>query len=205
VTEIVWQAIPDGDFRVKWGLKDLKTRKPHRFDFDADEFGNLPQKTVSGRTTADGSTTRLVRHLQPRPGILQLVCESDLHGRLSSLVEQRQHHQVLEYFLGKVRHGIPFLHPAEGKSIINEPAFTSLKNAIINLQATSAIAMQAVTRQSTSWNPAGGRVANTMQAIAYHDRAISRGLLMPTGLGFSEDTVSGSLASHASTLTCGSW
>ena len=41
ITEKIWGPIPRGEYQGMVGLLALKTRKPHRFEFDTDPYGNL--------------------------------------------------------------------------------------------------------------------------------------------------------------------
>jgi len=187
VSEKIWQVIPEGDWKGKWGYKAIKTRKPHAFDFDCDEFGNLRPQGIwqlSGRYKYDPAKFVIYTHnkeFQNWYGVSDLQAIYPHWWSIDLII--RWWNMQLE------RHGmgIPFLHPAPDKGNIPEPMFTSLKNALFNLQGGSAIAMQSgdAVIDILESKAQGGRQNPYLVAIEYHDRGIARGLLMPTGLGFT--------------------
>jgi len=46
VTEKVYKVFDNGKYKNKVGIKSLKSRKPHYFDFETDEYGNLLENGV---------------------------------------------------------------------------------------------------------------------------------------------------------------
>lgn len=50
ITEIVWKILEEGKWKGRVGLKALKTRKPHNFDFKTDFFDNLEEIWMTSAT-----------------------------------------------------------------------------------------------------------------------------------------------------------
>lgn len=193
ISEKVWGIVEEGDFKGKIGLRALKVRKPHSWDFDTDEYGNLRPNglwQLNGQHKYDPKKFVVYSHNREFDN---WYGTSDLQSVYRSWWSKDVIIKFWNIFLEKFGMGIPMLKPKEGGRI-DDPMYTTLKNALANLQNTSAIA----------WNVDGPEVelleakrrgaGEHDKAIQYYDRAIARGLLMPTGLGFSEDDKGGSHA-----------
>lgn len=194
VTEKVWGYMDSGWFRGKIGLANLKTRKPHRFDFDTDEYGNLRSKglwQMNGQYKYDPRKFVIYSHGKEFDN---WYGTSDLQSVYRPWWSKDVIIKFWNIFLEKYGMGIPYLRPAEGKTSIDPNVYRELKNVIFNLQNGSAIAQQtgdALIEILESKRRGQGEYDN---AIQYYDRAIGHGLMMPSGLGFQDEKATGSLA-----------
>lgn len=193
ITEKVWGYIEDGDFRGRIGLKALKTRKPHEWDFDADEYGNLRKKglwQLNGQYKYDPAKFVVYTHGREFDNWYGM---SDLQAAYRAWWSKDIIIRFWNTFLEKYGMGIPLLKPKEGKKI-DEPMYTTLKNALNNLQATSALSWQEDTIDLSLLESTRRGKETYESAIQLHDRAIARALFSPTGLGFQDESAPGSLA-----------
>lgn len=191
ITEKIWGYLDQGDFRGKISLRTLKTRKPHRWDFDTDEFGNLRPKGLwqsNGMYKYDPGKFVIYTHNKEFDN---WYGTSDLQTVYRSWWSKDVIIRFWNMFLEKFGMGVPWLHPAENKDRIQEPTYTNLKNAIFNLQQGSAIAQQTGDALIEILESKRRGQGEYNEAIQYHDRAIGRGLLMPSGLGYADEAKGG--------------
>lgn len=194
ITEKVWGLINDGNFKGKIGLLALKTRKPHNWDFDTDQYGNLKPKglwQLNGQWKYEPDKFIVYSHNREFDN---WYGTSDLQAAYRSWWSKDVILKFWNMFLERFGMGIPYLHPGEGRSTIPEPAFTNLKNAIFNLQNNTAIAQQSGEAKLEILESTRRGTGEFDKAIQYYDRAISRALLMPSGLGIADESAPGSLA-----------
>jgi SPP1 gp7 family putative phage head morphogenesis protein len=193
VTEKIWGLISDGDFRGKIGLIELKTRKPHRWDFLTDAHGNLMPMglwQMNGQYKYDQAKFVIYSHQKEFDN---WYGRSDLQEAYRPWWSKDIIIRFWNIFLERYGMGIPFLHANEGRTL-TDPDYTDLKNAIFNLQAGSALATKSDNALIDILESTRRGTGEYEKAVTYYDRAIGKALLMPSGLGFSEDTKSGSYA-----------
>lgn len=197
VTELIWEVIPDGEFAGLIGLQ-LKTRRPHAFDFDQDPYGNL---------LPDGVLQRQPGALRRLPASKFIVFSydaefSNLYGR-SDLEAAYRHWWAKDNALKWLamlleRLGIPPMFGLYDPTKYSKEQVTELKKVIRDLQAATAGLLPRVGGQQTLelWAPelAGQATRVFIPAIEYYDRAIARALLMPGLIGVTPDAEEGSFA-----------
>lgn len=193
VTEKVFFEISDGDFEGKLGLK-LKTRKPHPWEFETDPFGNLkPMGLWQNNGQYKYDPKRFVVYSHNRE-FDNWYGKSDLQAAYRSWWSKDVLIKFWNIYLERYgQGGIPMLHGKDGKQV-NASVYSTLKEALANLQTRSVLAWDTDDAVVELLELQGKGQGEHERAIRYHDRAIGRALLMPTGLGFSEDEKSGSKA-----------
>jgi SPP1 gp7 family putative phage head morphogenesis protein len=191
VSEKVFGFVEDGDFRGKIGLKALKTRKPHRWDFETDAHGNLTKDglwQLNGQFKYEPNKFVIYSHNKEFDN---WYGTSDLNAAYRAFWSKDNIIKFWNIFLERFGMGIPRLKPSEPGGKINDPVFTQLKNAIFNLQNASALAWDIPGIDVDILESKRRGTGEYDKAIQYYDRAISRALLQPTGLGMSEDDSKG--------------
>jgi len=183
VSEKVYTLLPGTEpYGGKVGVKAIKTRKPHGVDFDVDEFGNLRKNGVW-----QGFGTR---KLPPNKFIIYTYRkEFDNWYGVSDLREAYRAWWSKDviiklYNIYLERYSMP---PAVGtlKKALTKNERTTLKNILDNLQARTSIVLP--DGVELDFPEVSGRGASTYKdAIAVHDMAIARSLLIPNLLGVSE-------------------
>ena len=190
VTEKVWGLVDNGEFRGKVGLTALKTRKPHRWDFETDEYGNLkPDGLWQGQGQHKYSPQKFIIYTHNKE-FDNWYGQSDLQAAYRAWWSKDVIIKFWNIYLEKFGMGIPWLHPAEGKALL-DPVFSELKTALSNLQNGSMIGTTSSDAVIDILEAKRRGAGEYDAAIKYHDRSIARALLMPMGVGFSEDEQKG--------------
>lgn len=177
------------------GLKNLKTRKPHSFDFTQDEFGNI--------TEIIQHTHRGEKKLNPNKFILySYQGEFDNpYGRsdLESAYRPHWYKDASYKWLGMLleRFGIPPIYALYNSSVYTGQHVDRLKSALKHLQAaTSGIIPRQNKDDIEMWAPElAGQVSSVfIPSLDRFDADIARAILVPQLLGATPEVNTGSLA-----------
>ena len=183
ITEKVWKFIEVGDFAGKVGLKALKPKKPHFFEFDSDDFGNLkPNGLVQ--------TTVLRHEMEQRLPVDKFIIytyqkEFSNHYGISDLRPAyrswwSKDNLIKFWNIYNERFGAPL---TIGTHKTNDPAQVNLLKTILsNIQNKTSITMPKDVFGIELLEAKKKSNAEFKEAIAYHDRAIARSMLIPDRL-----------------------
>lgn len=188
VTEIVYKLYKDGPFNGKFGLKTLKTRRPHYINFETDDFGNLLSILQYGKTKLPPEKFIIYSY---RPDFGNFYGMSDLREAYDWwwLKSNAIHWggMLME------RHTTPMpvgTHPSG-----HQPAsdIDNFRDMVKNIQASTAFTMPE--GFSVVLHEAGtGGAAIFELAIKLSNMGISRSLLVPSLLGVTEQQDTGSFS-----------
>lgn len=190
VTELIWYLIEEGDWTGKIGLKALKTRYPHSFDFDIDDYGNLKNLIQ----TIDFNKKKL-----PSDKFIIYSYNKEFenwygHSDLRECYRHQWSKDVIikfrNMFLEKFGMGTHVGKYPPGTSSVDQD---NLLNLIDKIQSRTSIVIPdnvileilEATRQGAD---------EYQKAIDACDKAIARALLIPDLLGFSGTSSVGSYA-----------
>ena len=196
VTEKIITPLEYGPFGGKIGLKALKTRKPHFFEFQTDGFGNLLK---------DGVLQWQTQKLTPLPREKFLIYvyqhqfsnwygESDLEAAYRAWWIKDNSYKWLAMLLERL--GVPPIFFLYGSGY-SQAQITELVKVAKNLQAATSGAIPRPTKDSLDfWSPelAGQADSVFIPSLEKFDKDISRALLMPSLIGATSDDTQGSLA-----------
>lgn len=204
VTEKLWAVASRGAFAGKIVLRELKTRRPHDFNFVQDEFGNLRPDGI----------TQAQRGLAPVPlpadkFVVFTYDEefSNKYGR-SDLEAAYRHwwakDNALKWLVMLLeRLGIPPVFGLYDPNRYTNAQLDDLKSIFQNLQAATFGMIprpSSATKDAPSaldfWTPelAGQATRVFIPALELYDKSIARALLMPGHLGLTADQAEGSYA-----------
>jgi len=184
--EKIWKTIEVGRWSGKWGLKALKSKRPHFYTFDVDEFSNIkPDGLVQ-----TGLATSQVRLPADKFVIYSYQKEfgnwygtSDL--RTAYRAWWSKDNIVKFWNMSLERFGMPMIL---AKLKTSDPSKKQeVDNILNNIQAkTSIVAPDGLVDFSFLESEQGGSRRGGQspyeQALAFHNRAIARSILIPDRL-----------------------
>lgn len=180
-------------------LVALKTRAPHSFKFDVDEYGNLRPDGVIQENRQDTGMARLPRDkfvlLQYQEEFGNPYGRSDLDATYRSWWGKDSAFKWLMMLLE--RHGIPPIFALYNSARYKGSSLTDLRGVISTLQAaTSGTIPRGAKDDLELWTPElAGQVSSVfMPAMKMLNEDIARSILMPGLMGLTPEQGSGSLA-----------
>lgn len=196
VTEKVLVDLTEGDYAGKIGLRALKARKPHSFDFKTDEFGNL---------TPDGilQDQKQKQVGLPREKFIVYVYqhqfsnwygESDLEAAYRPWWIKDNSYKWLAMLLERA--GVPPWFFLYGPNYSPQQV-DNLKRVAQNLQAaTSGVIPRPEKDALEIYSPelAGQATTVFIPSLEKFDKDIARAILMPSLIGATSDDKEGSYA-----------
>jgi len=196
VTEKVWERA-ETPFGRRVVLRALKTRRPHDFDFDTDEFGNLkPDGVVQN---ASGGQKRLPVEkfvvFTNDAEFSNWYGRSDLEAAFRAWWSKDNAYKWLAILLERL--GVPPVFGLYDPGRYTPQQIDDLKEIIQNLQAaTFGVIPRAGADALDFWAPQLADQATRVfiPALEQYDRAIARAILMPGLLGLTSDVAMGSFA-----------
>lgn len=193
ITEKVFKQTDEN----KIGLAALKTKKPHSFEFAADEFGNLLPKGLKQETptgTRDLDTSKFVIYsYQKEFGNWYGI--SDLESAYRAWWTKDNSYKWLAMYLE--RFGIPPLFMFYDPKAFTKTQQTVLQDVLQNLQASTVGLIPRTKPESLeAWSPEIATQVSSvfMPALDMFNKDISRALLMPGLIGMTPDSATGSFA-----------
>ncbi len=189
VTEQIYKKITQGDWKGKMGLRRLKTRAPHSWRFEPDDFGEL-KELIQMTDTGDNP-------LNPQKFIIYSYNKefgnwygnSDLRAAYRSWWSKDVVIKFWNIFLE--RFGMPTVVAKYKPGATKEQRIKVLK-VVKNIQAKTGILLpEAFTLDMLEAVRRGE--AGYMEAVQQHNKMIARAILVPDLMGFSE-TSGGSYA-----------
>lgn len=196
VTEKIWSIANTGDHTGKIVYGSLKTRRPHEFTFDTDEFGNLLPNGIIQRQSKGNEKL-------PRDKFIVYIYghefqnwygQSDLEAAYRPWWIKENSYKWLAMLLERL--GVPpifFLYDGN----YTPQQVDNLKKIAQNLQAATSGAIPRPTPESLDfWSPELANQATQVfiPSIKMLDSSIARSILMPGNLGVTPDEATGSFA-----------
>ena len=200
VIEKVFQPITY-DSKTYWGLKDLKLRPAETFNggFQLDEHGNIEKiSQVVGGARNEIPLSKII-HFVHQPDVNRIYGESDLRACYRSWWSKDIVIRFYNIFLE--RHASGFIWAkVTGTLIGNEK--TNLEDLLNNISARMAAHLPDKISLE-QFQPV--RTDAFEKAIALHNRAMARSILVPNLLGLSEEGQTGSYSQSQTQLESFFW
>lgn len=182
-------------------IKKIKDCKPHSFEFNTDEHGNLKQllQYQNGKTVPLDPDKFVIMTYQKEFG--NWYGQSDLEAAYRPWWAKHNAYTWLAMFLERL--GIPPVFALYDPNAYTQTQKNDLKDIMINMQVATFGIMPRPTRPDAKgqeildfWTPElAGQTRNVfIPAIDMFNRDIARSVLMPGLLGFTPDTAEGSFA-----------
>jgi len=187
VSEINWEMIKTGDWKGRIGLKSLKTRDPEWLHFKTDKHGNIEEILQEGYWVSKGMIKI------PRDKAIIYIPKPQFgnpYGRAECLFVYKPYIAKLwtirfwNIALERFGMGIAIGKYPPGTSSTQK---TYLKNVLDNLQAKTSITIPDNFEVDILSAITSGKMAYE-SALDKHNTAMSRALLIPDLLGFSQFT-----------------
>jgi len=200
VSEKIFQPI-DYDGKTYWGLKDIKLRPFETFDggFRSDEHGNLLELVQLAGGKEIKIPVSAIIHFVHQPDVNRFYGESDLRACYRAFWSKDITIRFYNIFLE--RHASGFIWAkVKGTLIGNEK--NNLEDLLNNISARMAAHLpDKIDLQQ--FQPV--RTDAFEKAIALHDKAIAKSILVPNLLGLSEQGETGSYAQSKTQLNAFFW
>lgn len=190
ISEKIWQVeqINDKDW---WTIKQIKSKPYETFSFKVDEFGNLAKLTQH----RDGD----VRNLDIRKFIIYVANpeldpiwgESDLRAAYRPYWEKDINGKFWNIWAERSAGGFTVITPGKEAPQLSRAEKANLESTIRNIQQMTGVILP---REYTFENFKAEDTDAFEKIIDSKNRAISRSLLVPNLLGFSEEGKFGSRA-----------
>jgi len=204
MTEKIYEPFEFED--MTWvGLKALKPRPFESFYFDVDEFSNI-RKTVQKweGQEQDIEIERFVHYVQ-NPDVDPHYGESELRAAYRSWWSKDAIIRMWNIFIERHASGFVWATPdaKDGPTLKRgDPEFTALQNALNSLSAASSIILP----KGVTLNYETPATTDAFEkAVAAHDKAIAKALLVPNLLGISEQGNTGSYSQSQTQLEAFLW
>ena len=180
ITEINYLQYNDGKYKGKYGLKNLKTKRPHNYSFKVDRYDNLTKRglinTVDGEERDLPVSKFLIFSYQKEFG--NWYGTSDLRPAYRGWWSKDTIIKFWNIYLER------FANPTVlGKYRSNDPSSrTNLRNILDNLTARTSITHRIDEFDIQFLEPRRNSTEDFKESIGYYDRAISRSILIPDRL-----------------------
>ena len=193
----------DIDGKSYYGIKRIKLKPCDTFFFHTDEFGNVlkfTQQFDGKEQTLDPSA---FIHFVQNPDTDEHYGRSELRECYRAWFSKDMVIKFQNIHLERFAAGFVWAAPKEGKTLTTgTPEYVSLQNVMKNLQASSSIILPAGIELNIE-HPATTDAFE--KAIAQHDKAIAKALLVPNLMGISEQGSTGSYAQSQTQLEAFLW
>ena len=200
VVEKVFESI-EYDGRTYWAIKDLKLRPFETFDggFQTDEHGNLLELSqLAGGGKISIPISKII-HFVHQPDVNPWYGESDLRACYRSWWSKDIVIRFYNIFLE--RHASGFIWAQVDGDLIGDEK-TNLENLLNNISARMAAHVPKKIELKT-FQPV--RTDAFEKAIAIHNRAMARSILVPNLLGLTEEGQTGSYSQSQTQLNAFFW
>ena len=180
VTEINYLQYADGKYKGKFGLKNLKTKRPHNYSFKVDRYDNLTKRglinTIDGEERDLPVSKFLIFSYQKEFG--NWYGTSDLRPAYRGWWSKDTIIKFWNIYLER------FANPTVlGKYRSNDPTSRgNLRNILDNLTAKTSITHRIDEFDIEFLEPKRNSTQDFKESIGYYDRAISRSILIPDRL-----------------------
>ena len=177
------------DGKTWWGLDEIKLRPPESFYFEVDFYGNITKllQEQMENTREELDITRFIHYVH-RPDLDRHYGRSALLGAYPHYFAKKELYKYWSIFAERLGGGFMV---GNTETELSQTQMDNFQKVLKNIQtATAIIAPKGIEIKSEVPNDPG----TFENAIMSRNNAIIRTLLVPTLLGFSEETGSGSEA-----------
>ena len=178
VTEIVWNQYENGPYAGRVGISGLKSKRPHGFMFDVDQYGNLkPDGLLQTQLGAKEARLPVDKFLiySYQQEFANHYGTSDLRSAYRPWWSKDNIIKFWNIYLE--RFGSPL---AVGKYKTADPnAKTTLMNILSNLQNKTSIVHKDMDFDISLLEASRRSTSDYQTALDFHDRAIARSILIP--------------------------
>jgi phage gp29-like protein len=188
ITEIIWTVFDDGPYRGKVGIRALKAKKPHFYEFDTDDYSNLkPNGLIQTRLAlADEKPLPINKFIiysyQKEFG--NWYGMSDLRAAYRAWWSKDNIIKFWNIYLE--RFGSPL---AVGKYKTNNPnSVTNLKTILEKLQSKTSITYRDGEFDISLLEPQRRSTADYKDALDFYNKSIARSILIPDRLMAAGET-----------------
>lgn len=190
ITEIVWDIFDSGPYDGKVGIRALKAKKPHYYEFDTDDYSNLKPNGLVQTGILTSST--LEKHLPVNKFIIYVYQKefgnwygtSDLRAAYRAWWSKDNIIKFWNIYLE--RFGSPL---AVGKYKTNNPnSITNLKTILEKLQSKTSITFREGEFDISLLEPQRRSTADYEAALNFYNRSIARSILIPDRLMAAGET-----------------
>lgn len=202
ITEKIYRTV-EYSGKTWWGLDSLELRPYDTFYFDVDAHGNTLRivQRMDGKEQ-DVDPRRVIHYVQ-NPEMDSHYGQSELRECYRSWFAKDAIIKFQNIFMERHANGFLVMNPKEGKTIqAGTSEYTTIQNILRNLSAATGILLPAELDLKYE-QPA--RTDTFERAVAQHDKAIAKALLVPNLLGISEQGSTGSFAQSQTQLEAFLW
>ncbi len=202
LTEKVFHQI-EFNGKTWYGIKSLKTKPAESFYPYTDKFGNVERliQNVDG-AEQELDLSNFIHYVQ-NPNVDEFYGQSEIReayrAYFSKDIATRLHNMWLERMSG----GFTWAQPMKGKTLVNgSTEYNSLVSVLNSIRNNTALILPSGIELNVE-QPNDTKAFET--AIAMHDKAIAKALLVPNLLGLSEQGNTGSFAQSQTQLEAFLW
>lgn len=191
MTELVVRQI---EFRslTYWGVGKLKLRPFDTFSFKVDAHGNAEEVIQRFETQTQTIDMERFIHYVQNPEEDEHYGQSELRAAYRAYWSKDVMIKLYNIFMERRASGFIYAQPKDGKTIqAGSPLETALRSVMTNISTTTSM----IVPNDVDLNvvhPQGE--AGYVEAVAMHDKAIAKALLVPNLLGITEQGDTGSFA-----------
>lgn len=202
MTEKVFKYV-DYDGKAWIGIDKLAIKPCDTFFFYVDQFGNVEKLIQKFDSKEQELDLEKFIHFVQNPDVDKHYGRSELRECYRSWFSKDMAIKFQNIHLERFAAGFIWAAPKDGKTLVQGSAeFTALKSVMTNLQATSAIILPSGIELNVE-HPATTDLFE--RAVAQHDKAIAKSLLVPNLLGITEQGNTGSYSQSDTQLEAFFW
>lgn len=186
ISELIWKEFTGGDFKGKYGYKQIKTKRPYLFSFDIDEFDNLKEDGIILSNLV--SNNRLPKNkfvvFSYQKEFNNWYGTSDLRPAYRNWWSKDVIIKFWNIYLE--RFGQPLIRGQYNITDTNK--ISDLKTILNNLQSKTSIIHRKGEFDIDFLEAQRRGTSDYQEALNYHNRAIARSILIPDKLAEGGDT-----------------
>lgn len=195
ISEIVWDVYSNGAYDGRVGIKAIKSKRPHFYNFDLDAYGNItPDGLIHSGAWSGYAETRLPIN---KFIVYTNQCEFSNHYGVSDLRPAYRSwwgkDNIIRFWnIYLERFGSPLTigkYKTGDKQKIEE-----LKSVLKNIQSKTSITLPDGFFDISFLEPQRRSSADFEAALTYYDRGIARSILIPDQLNQAGDSGGGAYA-----------
>lgn len=191
------------DGKTWYGIGNLKLRPCDTFFFHTDEYGNVQKFVQQFDSREQELDIENFIHYVQNPDFDTHYGRSELRECYRAWFSKDMVIKFQNIHLERFAAGFVWAAPKDSKTLTaGTPEYTSLQNVMKNLQASSSIILPSGIELNIE-HPATTDAFE--RAIAQHDKAIAKALLVPNLLGISEQGSTGSYSQSKTQLEAFLW